>query len=72
MLQVFRRSVLGISVRVLCFFFLIINVFFLILVRWVYSSLICCSDLGEPLAEILFGALQILQTGMQVYAIVIH
>lgn len=39
---------------------------------WVHSSLICCSDLGEPLAKVLFGVLQVLQTGMQVYAIVIH
>lgn len=58
LLQVFRPSVLGI-----CGF---------ILACLVYSSLIYCSDIGEPLAKVLFGALQLLQAGMQVYALVAH
>lgn len=36
------------------------------------SSLMCCSDLGEPLANVLFGALQVLPTEMQGNALVIH
>lgn len=39
---------------------------FFILTFWVDSSLNCCSDL------VLFGALKVLQRGMQVYAVVIH